>query len=93
MTISTITGVRQGRWLRAAVRLIVFAAMVGMLAPGDLGEVAAGVAVGLIILTPLARVVWIVYRLAQERDRRFVLVGVALLSVVAFGVLATLFLR
>lgn len=93
MTISAITGARQGRWLRTAVLLIVVAAVLGMLAPGSLGETAAAAAVILIILTPLARVVWIIYRLAQEHDRRFVLVGVALLSVVAFGVLVALFLR
>lgn len=93
MTVSSITGRRQGPWLRGAIRLAVALAMGGLVIPDPIGTIAAGSAVAIVTLTPLARVVWIVFRLAQERDRQFVLVGVALLSVIAFGVLATLFLR
>ncbi|MDX1448960.1 MAG: hypothetical protein R3246_07815 [Acidimicrobiia bacterium] len=93
MTISTISGRRQGPWLRGAIRVIAALALVGVLLPEAPGDAAAGSAVVAVISVPLLRVIWIIYRLAGERDRRFVIVGVSLLSVVAFGVAMSLFLR
>lgn len=93
MTVSTISGRRQGPWLRWAIRTIALLAAAGVLVPGRTGSTAAGVAVLGVICVPLVRVIWIIYRFATERDRRFVVVGVGLLSVVAFGVAMSLFLR
>jgi uncharacterized membrane protein len=61
-------------WLLAAASVTV-----------DGWETAGQAAIGLIIATPLLRVVWLVYRWAQEKDTRFVLTGVLLLAVVAVG--------
>jgi uncharacterized membrane protein len=91
--VSSITGRTQRRWLRGAIWTAAGLAVGGLLLPDPAGSTAAGLAVVAIITTPLARVIWIIYRLARERDRRFVLVGVSLLSVVAFGVAISLFLR
>lgn len=93
MTVSSITGRRQGPWLRGALWVIGSLALVGIAVPGIIGSVAAGAAVILLTAVPLLRVVWVVVRLAGEQDRRFVIVGVALLSAVAFGALISLFLR
>jgi uncharacterized membrane protein len=48
-------------------------------------EAAGQAAIGLIIATPLLRVVWLIYRWAQEKDTRFALTGLALLAVVTAG--------
>lgn len=93
MTVSTISGRRQGPWLRWSIRVIAAIAVAGLVVPGRLGSTAAGIAVMAVISVPLLRVIWIIYRFATERDRRFVMVGVGLLSVVALGVAMSLFLR
>ena len=93
MTVSTLTGRRQATWLRRAIRILAVIAAAGFIVPGDVGSVAAGVAVILLIAVPLLRVVGIIVRLATEHDRRFVLVGAALLSAAALGVLISAFLR
>lgn len=68
-------------------------AAAGFLAPGNIGSVAAGLAVIVLIAVLLVGVVAIIVRVAAEHDRRFVLVGVALLSAAALGVLISVFLR
>lgn len=93
MTTSSITGRTQVPWLRRALWLLAGLATVGVAVPGTVGTVAGGLAVVVVTSVPLLRVVWIVIRLAGERDRRFVLVGVALLSAVAIGVLTSIFLQ
>lgn len=93
MTVSSITGRRQRPWLRGALWLLAGLSAVGVAVPGTVGTTAAGLAVIVVTSVPLLRVVWIVIRLAGERDRRFVLVGVALLSAVAMGVLISIFLQ
>lgn len=93
MTVSAISGRRQGPWLRWSIRAIGGLAGGGLLVPGSVGSVAAGSAVIAVICVPLLRIIWVVYRFASERDRRFVLVGVGLLSVIALGVAVSLFLR
>lgn len=93
MTVSTISGRRQGPWLRWAIRVIAVLAAAGVVMPGRAGSTAAGVTVLGVICVPLMRVIWIIYRFATERDRQFVFVGVGLLSVIAFGVAMSLFLR
>lgn len=93
MTVSTISGRRQGPWLRWTIRAIAILAAAGVLVPDQTGSTAAGMAVLGVICVPLARVIWIIYRFATERDRQFVFVGVGLLSVITFGVAMSLFLR
>ncbi len=93
MTVSTLTGRLQAVWLRHSIRVLAALAIVGLLVPGSIGSVAAGLAVILLIAVPLVRVVEIIIRLAAEHDHRFVLVGVALLSAAALGVLISVFLR
>ena len=93
MTVSALTGRRQAMWLRRIIKVIAAVAALGFIVPGEFGTVAAGIAVILLIAVPLVRVVGIVVRLATEHDRRFVLVGVALLSAAALGVLISIFLR
>ena len=93
MTVSALTGRRQAFWLRLAIRVLAVLATIGLLVPSGIGTVASSLAVTLLIAVPLIRVVGIVIRLAIERDRRFVLVGVALLSAAALGVLISIFLR
>jgi uncharacterized membrane protein len=93
MTTSSITGQRQAPWLRATIWFLAVLALVGIVTPGRPGVVAATGAVILLVATPLLRVVWIIVRLLGERDRRFVLVGMGLLSAVALGVLISIFIR
>lgn len=93
MTISSLTGQRQASWLRLSIRVLAVLATVGLLVPGNVGSAASTLAVILLITVPLVRVVGIIVRLAREHDRRFVLVGVALLSAAALGVLISAFLR
>jgi len=40
--------------------------------------------------TPLLRVTWLIFRWSEERDWRFVVLGVALLGVVGLGALLAL---
>lgn len=87
MKVSSIDGRRQRTWLRAASWVLGGLAIVGTAVPGDVGEAVAGLAVVVVILVPLLRVVWVTFRFAQDRDRRFVMVGMAVLGVVAFGIL------
>lgn len=91
MTVSMLTGRRQGPWLRATARLLAVLALAGTILPGAGGTVAARLAIVVVTATPLLRVGWVIYRLHQEHDRRYVRVGVALLSAVALGVLVSWF--
>ncbi|MFM9085703.1 MAG: hypothetical protein ACKORC_04445 [Acidimicrobiia bacterium] len=50
----------------------------------------AGVAIGVLVASPLARVAWLARRWWAIGDRRFALVAVALLALVAVGPLAAL---
>jgi hypothetical protein len=93
MTISALTGRTQALWLRRSIWALAALAAIGLIVPGDIGSVTAGLAVILLIAVPLLRVVGIVVRLATEHDRRFVLVGLALLSVAILGVLISVVLR
>lgn len=91
--VSNITGQYQRPWLRAITVSIGTLSLAGLVVPGRTGDNLLGSALTLLVATPLLRVVWVIYRLAREGDRRFAMVGVALLSAVALGVLVSLFLR
>jgi uncharacterized membrane protein len=91
--VSNLTGQYQRPWLRAVAIAIGTLSLAGLVVPGRTSDILLGSAMTLLIATPLLRVVWVIYRVAKEGDRRFALVGVALLSAVALGVLVSLFLR
>lgn len=84
-TVSTIRGRIQAPALTWLTRLVVVVGVLGTVVPGDAGIAVATVAVSAVIAAPLVRVMWLVFRWTQERDRRFILVGTGLLAVIAAG--------
>ncbi|MDY7099964.1 MAG: hypothetical protein S0880_02140 [Actinomycetota bacterium] len=85
----------RGRWQRPALELVSKAVLavsvVAVLVPGAVGRAIGVAVVAAIVAAPLLRVAWLVFRWTQERDRRFVITGLALLGVVGTGaVLAAL---
>lgn len=89
-TVSSIQGRRQAPALRVAAAVAFGAAAAGLLLPGALGDAFAIAAVVVVTATPLLRVGWLIVRWSQERDWRFVAIGVGLLAVVSLGALAAL---
>ena len=89
-TVSSIQGRRQGPALRAAAALALVAAAAGLLLPDELGDALAVTSVVVVSATPLLRVTWLIFRWSEERDWRFVVLGVALLGVVGLGALLAL---
>lgn len=87
--VSTIVGRRQAPALQLAIRLSAGMAAAGLIIPGVLGRVAAVTAIAVVTATPLLRVAWLVWRWYQERDRRFMAVGLSLLGVVGLGAMLT----
>jgi hypothetical protein len=87
--VSSITGRRQAPALRIATVLAIVTAALSMVSPAPLDETLATVALVLVTATPLLRVAWLIWRWIQEGDRRFALLGLALLGVVAFGAVAS----
>ncbi len=88
--VSTIRGIRQIPALTSAVWVSGTLAVVGILIGGSIGRTAAGASVAVIAATPLARVVWLVYRWWQESDTIFIRRGVGLLAVIAGGAILAL---
>lgn len=84
-TVSRIRGRFQGPGLTWLTRVVLVLSLCGGLIGGPFGRALAVAAVGAIMVTPLIRVAWLILRWSQERDRRFVLTGAALLMVVAIG--------
>ena len=72
-------------YLRIASILVLAAAGVGALVPGDIGERAAIGMVGLLVAVPLGRALWLAVRWWHRGDRRFALLAVTLLLLVATG--------
>ncbi len=79
----------RGRYQAPALRAVVVVAWVLALASVVVdGWASVGrLAVGLVIATPLLRVAWLMFRWLQEGDRRLVMAGLALLTVVGVGAL------
>lgn len=69
------------RYLRAALVLAALAAVVELLVPAEGRTTAGRVMVGVLVLAPLGRVLWLAVRWARRRDVRFALVALALLAV------------
>jgi len=88
--VSSIQGRRQGPALQVAAGLALVAATVGLALPGAVGEALTVTSVAVVSATPLLRVTWLIYRWSEERDWRFVVLGVALLGVVGLGALLAL---
>ena len=86
-TVSTIRGRIQAPALTWLTRLVAVVGVLGAALPGALGVAVATVAVSAVVAAPLLRVLWLVFRWIQEHDRRFVVVGSALLAVIATGAL------
>ena len=83
--VSTVRGHWQGPALLWTTRVLLAIALLGGLVPGPVGRFLAVTAVAVVTAVPLARVLWLVVRWIQERDARFVAIGVALLATVAAG--------
>ncbi len=84
-TVSSIRGRFQAPALTWLTRLVVVVGVVGATLPGAAGIAVATAAVVAVAAAPLLRVLWLVFRWGQEGDRRFVVVGLGLLGVIALG--------
>jgi hypothetical protein len=78
---------RLRRFLGSAVLVAAVAAAVGLVLPGRAGQVAAALAVVVVAAVPLVRVAWLAIRWFSKGDRRFGLVALTLLAVIAAGFL------
>lgn len=87
--ISHVTGRRQAIALRWIMRVAIVLAAVSFVAPAPFDGTTATAALVLVAATPVARIGWLIFRWSQERDLRFVAVGVLLLAVVATGALVS----
>lgn len=84
-TVSSIRGHYQGPGLTWLTRIVMVAGLAAAVLPGAAGIAVATAAVAAVVAAPLLRVAWLVLRWSQEDDRRFELLGVALLVVVTLG--------
>jgi len=84
-TVSRIRGRWQAPGLRVLVRVVLVVSVVGGLLDGLVGRTLSTVAVAAVVAAPLLRVCWLLLRWAQERDARFVLLGIAVIVVVSSG--------
>jgi hypothetical protein len=84
---------RMIRVLRLLTGLAFVAALAGLLLPHPAGTAAAGVAVGVVVGSPLLRVGWLAVRWYRRGDRRYAAVAVALLAVVGTGSVIALVTR
>ncbi len=89
LPVSGVVGRRQRAALRTVIWLAMIGATAGLATPDPLGSWLSTAAVALIAVSPLARVGWLVARWRQEQDHRFALVGLALLGIVAVGAMLT----
>lgn len=83
--VSTVRGRWQAPALTWLTRVLLVVAVASAVVPGRGGTVLAVGVVGVVVATPLLRVGWLVLRWTQERDWRFVVLGLALLAVVGIG--------
>lgn len=83
--VSTIRGRWQAPALTWVTRVLLVAGVVSVLLPGSARVAVATGVVAAIVVVPLVRVGWLVFRWVQEGDRRFVIIGVSLLGVVGAG--------
>ena len=90
LPVSTIRGRWQIPALTWVTRVLLGAAIVGVLAPGSVGIAIQTAVVAVVIAVPLLRVAWLIHRWRQERDWLFVGLGLLLLAVIACGALLSI---
>lgn len=83
--VSSIRGRLQAPALTWVTRVVIALGLVSALLPEGSGIALATAVVSAVVAVPLLRVAWLVHRWRQERDRRFVGMGLALLGVIAAG--------
>jgi Na+/proline symporter len=82
-----------GRIVGKVVLVAAVLGAVGILLGDGSGDAIAGIAVGAVIALPLLRVVWLVATWKRQRDGRFVVLGVVLLTLVVVGFVLALLRR
>lgn len=87
--VSRITGRRQMKALRIITIVAITLAAVSLILPSPYEGPLALIALVMVVTTPVLRVGWLIFRWSQERDARFVVAGTVLLSLVAFGAIAS----
>lgn len=85
--VSTIRGRLQAPALTWASRVAILLGVASALVPDPAARTLATAVVAMVVAVPLLRVAWLVFRWRQERDARFVGLGLALLGVVGLGAL------
>lgn len=83
--VSAIRGRLQAPALTWVTWVVLVLGVLSVLLPDEAGVAVATAVVVAVISVPLLRVLWLVHRWRQERDRRFVGMGLALLGVIAVG--------
>jgi hypothetical protein len=83
--VSHVRGRLQAPVLDWVTRIVLVLSVAGGFVAGPMGRALAVTAVAVVVVAPPARVAWLVYRWAEERDRTFVGIGLALLGVIACG--------
>jgi hypothetical protein len=83
--VSQVRGRLQAPVLDWLTRIVLVLSLAGGFVAGTAGRALAVTAVAIVVIASPARVAWLVYRWAEERDRTFVGIGLALLGVIACG--------
>lgn len=90
LPVSTVIGRWQIPTLTWATRVIFVSAVIGLILPATVGTAVRIAVVSAAIALPLLRVAWLIYRWREERDWRFVALGLTLLAVIATGAVLAL---
>jgi hypothetical protein len=77
-------------FLRGAFALVVAAATIGTLAPGEWRERTAALIVAALVAVPVLRLTWLTVRWARRGDLQFAARALALLVVIGAGALLAL---
>lgn len=83
--VSAVRGRMQAPALTWVTRIVIGLGALSALLPDEAAIAVATAVVAAVIAVPLLRVLWLVHRWRQERDRCFVGMGLALLGVIATG--------
>jgi len=83
--VSQVRGRLQAPVLDWLTRIVLALSIAGGFVAGAAGRALAVAAVTIVVLASPARIAWLVYRWTEERDRTFIVVGLALLGVIALG--------